>query len=48
MTMQGIPDGLIQVTQIEGVGVVCLVTDEGMLADKHDIRNNECEHDQPG
>jgi hypothetical protein len=48
MAMQSIPHGLIQVTQIKSVGVICLVTYEGMLANKHDIHNNECEHDQPG
>jgi hypothetical protein len=47
MAMQCIPDGLIQVAQIEGVGVVRLVPYQGMLADYHDIHNDERQHDQP-
>jgi hypothetical protein len=48
MAMQCIPDGLIQVAQIEGVGVVRLIADQGMLADYHDIHNDERQYDQPG
>src|SRR5258707_14030872 len=47
MAMQGIPDGLIEVAQVESVSMVGLVADEGMLADERDIYGDERERDQP-
>ncbi len=45
--MQGIPDGLIHVAEVKGVGMVGLVACDAMLADKDTIDNDEQQHQRP-
>ena len=45
--MQGIPDGLIEVAQVVGEGMVGLVADKDMLTNKRNIHDDEHKRDQP-